>query len=269
MKKFILIICAVVALSSLFCSCKADPNTLIVGATANPHAQILQFVKEDYEALGYKLKIKIYTDYVMPNTSLASGDLHANFFQHLPYLENFNKEKGTNLVSACAVHYEPMAIFGKNISSLSQIAKNAKIIIPTDASNQSRALLLLAEHNIITLSENANVLTGVTLLNVVNNNGYNLIPVDSASAPAQLNNADNGAIALLNGNYALASGYDLANALAIENSNSETAIRYANVLAVKAENLNDPKIQALVNLLTSEKVKEYIISTFNGAVLPV
>ena len=271
MKKISIIVCALLlCLSSIFAACsgKRDENTLIVGASATPHAEILEFVKEDFEALGYKLEIVVYTDYVMPNNSLANGDLDANFFQHLPYLQEYNKSKSTNLISACAVHYEPMAIFGNGISGLDQLPQGSKIIIPADSTNQARALLLLQANGLITLKEGAN-LSNISILTVENSNGYNLIPVEAASIPAQLKQNGNNAIAVVNGNYAIGAGLSLSNALALESSDSDAALTYANILAINAGDENREPIKALVTLLTSQKVKDYITNSFSGAVLPV
>ena len=272
MKKLSVIVLAIVlCLSSAFYACgksNRDENTLIVGASSTPHAEILEFVKSDFEALGYKLEIAIYTDYIMPNKSLANGDLDANFFQHLPYLEQYNKKNSTNLISACAVHYEPMAIFANGLTDLNQIRTGTKIIIPADTSNQARALFLLEENGLITLDQNATIYN-VTILDVLDSKGFNLIAVEAASIPAQLRQNANGAIAVINGNYAIGAGLSLSNALAIEGKNSNAATTYANILAVKSGNENRQPIKDLVKLLTSEKVKNFITNNYDGAVLPV
>lgn len=254
--------------TTIFAGCFGTKNTVHVGASAKPHAQILEFIKEDYEALGYKLEIHVYTDYVMPNKSLASKDLDANYFQHLPYLNEYNKQFSTNLISACAVHYEPMGIFGKNVSDINSVPNNVPVIIPADSSNQARALLLLAEYGLITLKTGVES-TKVSILDVENSFSRNLVAVEPATIPAQLNNADSGAIAVINGNYALASGLSLEDALATENEESAGTKAYANILAINQGDENREEIKALITLLTSDKVKEYITQTFNGAVLPV
>ncbi len=270
MKKLLCFICLIVTcLSVTGCFGKRDENTLIVGASSTPHADILRFIEQDFESFGFKLEIKIYSDYVLPNTALASGDLDANFFQHLPYLESYNAEHKTNLVSACAVHYEPMGIFGKNLSSLSALPAGAKIIVPTDGSNQTRALLLLAENNVITLKSGVDINTGATPNDIANDNGYNIVPVEAATIPAQLNYSENGSIAVINGNYALSAGLSISSALALESSDGESAITYANILAVQSGDENREAIKKLVELLTSEQTKQYIANNYNGAVLPV
>lgn len=270
MKKILSIICLILTTTAFFgCFRKKDENTLIVGASATPHADILNFVKEDFESFGFKLEIVIYSDYVLPNTALASGDLDANFFQHQPYLTSYNQEYGTNLISACAVHYEPMGIFGKGVSDISNIPTNCKIIIPADGSNQTRALLLLANEGIITLKNGVDVNTGVTPNDVINNNGHDLVCVEAATIPAQLNYSENGSIAVINGNYALASGLSISNALALENKNTQSATTYANVIAVKNGEENREPIKKLIELLKSEKTKLFITNNYAGAVLPI
>lgn len=269
MKKIITFICILALTLSCFTGCgKRDENHIIVGASSTPHAEILEFIKSDYEALGYTLEIVIYTDYIMPNTSLAIGDLDANYFQHLPFLQQYNKSNGANLVSACAVHYEPMGIFAKGVNDISAISQNSVIIIPADQSNQARALFLLAENNLITLADGVTI-TNVTVLDVVDDKGHTIRPVEAASIPAQLNQGDNGTVAVINGNYALSSGISLTTALAVEDKNSEAALTYANVLAVQNGHEQRQAIKDLVKLLTSEKVKNYITANYQGAVLPL
>ena len=269
MKKLICFICLVVTcLTVTGCFGKRDENTLIVGASSTPHADILRFIEQDFESFGYKLEIKVYADYVLPNTALAAGDLDANFFQHLPYLQSYNAEHKTNLISACAVHYEPMGIFGNNVSSLSTLPAGAKILIPADGSNQTRALLLLAENNVITLKNGVDINTGVTPNDIANNNGYKVVAVEAATIPA-LNYSENGTIAVINGNYALSAGYSISNALAIESSDGAAATTYANIIAVQSGDENREAIKKLVELLTSEKTKQFITNNYNGAVLPV
>lgn len=270
MKKLLCFICLIVTcITFTGCFNTKDENTLIVGASSTPHADILRFVKEDFESFGYKLEIKVYSDYVLPNSALAAGDLDANFFQHLPYLLSFNKDNGTNLVSACAVHYEPMGIFGKNLTNLSSIPANTKIIIPADGTNQTRALLLLAQNGIITLKDGVNVSTGATPNDILNSNGHNVIAVEAATIPAQFNYSENGTIAVINGNYALSAGIAISTALAIESKDGESATTYANIIAVRAGDENRGAIQKLVELLTNEKTKQFITNNYSGAVLPI
>lgn len=271
MKKLFIFTIITAICISLFPGCLAgskNPNEITVGASATPHAEILRFLEEDYEALGYQLNIVTYTDYIMPNSSLANGDLDANFFQHLPYLEEYNKKSGTNLISAGAIHYEPMGIFANGISDLSQLQSGAKIILPADSSNQARALLLLASNNIIVLEENVE-LVNLTVLNVLNSNGFVLYPVEASSIPAQLKQSEKGTIAVINGNYAIGAGIDIATALATELSNSLGSTTYANILAIRKDDENRQAIIDLVNLLKSDKVKKYITDNYGGAVLPV
>lgn len=272
MKKILIAISTILCITLFASACgltnKKDPNTLTIGASTTPHAEILEFAKSDFEALGYKLEIIIYTDYIMPNRSLAGGDLDANYFQHTSYLNDYNTKNNTNLISAGAIHYEPMAIFGKNVSDIANIPTNAKIILPADASNQARALFLLAENGIIEIDVNANV-NNLTVLDVLNAKGHTLYPVEAASIPAQLKQSDNGTIAVINGNYALSANLSLSTALAIEKAESEGVAIYANIIAIKEEDKTNELILALIKILTSEKVKTYIRDNYSGAVLPV
>ena len=217
---------------------------------------------------GYKLEIVEFTDYVQPNLALEGGDLLANYFQHKPYLDSFNAQNGTKIVSAAAIHYEPFGLYGNGITSLENLPAGTTIIVPADDSNETRALFLLEQGGLITLAEDATIEKGVTILDIADNKGYNVIHVQADTVPAVLANEEN-ALAVVNGNYALAAGLKIEDALAIEDASGDAAQLYANIIAVREGEENSAKTQALVNALMTVQVKEYIANTYNGAVMAI
>lgn len=245
----------------------ADDKVITVGASATPHAEILEQVKQVLADEGYELKIVTYDDYVLPNQALADGTLDANYFQHKPYLDSFNAKNGTNLVSAGIIHYEPFGIYGNGVTDLKDLAKGATIIIPADDSNETRALFLLQQEGLIKLPDDADAAKGVSTLDIVDDGGYNIVTVQADTVPAQLKNASAGTIAVINGNYALAAGLSISDALATENADGTAAQTYANIIAVRAGDENSPKTQALLKALKTDAVKQYIADTYNGAVV--
>ena len=248
----------------------ADADKVItVGASSTPHAEILEQIKDTLKEQGYELKIVIYDDYVLPNKALADGTIDANYFQHTPYLNNYNESNNTDLVAAAAIHYEPFGIYGKGITDLKELKDGATIIIPADDSNETRSLFLLAQEGLIKLPEDASAEKGVTTLDIVDDGGYNIVPVQADTVAAQLENADEGSIAVINGNYALAAGLKIADALASEDAKGTAAQTYANVVAVRAEDENSDKTKALIAALETDAVKEYIEKTYNGAVVAI
>ena len=242
---------------------------LVVGASATPHAEILEQVKDALAAEGYDLQIKIFDDYVLPNTALEDGELDANYFQHTPYLNSFNEANGTHLVSAALIHYEPFGIYGNGVSDLSELAEGADIIIPADDSNETRALLLLQQEGLITLPEDASAIEGVTTLDIVDDGGYNITAVQADTVPAQLANSNEGTIAVINGNYALQAGLHSADALALEDASGDAAQTYANIVAVREGEEQSEKTLALVKALQTAEVKTFIEETYNGAVVAI
>ncbi len=240
-----------------------------VGATSTPHGEILEYIKGDIAEQGYDLQITIYDDYVLPNKALADGELDANYFQHTPYLNSYNKSNGTELVSAASIHYEPFGLYGNGVDSVKNVAAGASIVIPADDSNETRALLLLAQEGLITLPEGANAVDGVTTLDIVDNHGYKITAVQADTVAAQFNNSDKGSLAVINGNYALAAGLNANDALAVEDASGSAAQTYANIIAVKKGEENSDKTQALVNALKTDKVKKYIEDTYKGAVIAI
>ena len=236
----------------------ADDKVITVGASATPHAEILEQVKQVLADEGYELKIVTYDDYVLPNQALADGTLDANYFQHKPYLDSFNAKNGTNLVSVGAIHYEPFGIYGNGVTDLKDLAKGATIIIPADDSNETRALFLLQQEGLIKLPDDADAAKGVSTLDIVDDGGYNIVTVQADTVPAQLKNASAGTIAVINGNYALAAGLKISDALATENADGTAAQTYANIIAVRSGDENSPKTQALLKALKTDAVKQYI-----------
>ena len=250
-------------------STAGTPDTLQAGASPTPLAAILEQVKDTLAAEGYDLQIVIYDDYVLPNQSLADGSLDANYFQHTPYLNSFNASNGTDLVSAAKIHYEPFGLYGNDVASVADIASDATILIPADDSNETRALLLLAQEGLIELPADASAEKGVTTLDIVDAKGHDVQPLQADTVPAQLANSNPGTVAVINGNYALQAGLHASDALAIEDASGDAAQTYANIIACRAGEENSAKIQALVKALQSDAVKDYIEKTYNGAVVAI
>ena len=241
---------------------------IVVGASSTPHAEILEAVSGELEALGYELDIKIFDDYVMPNLALADGEIDANYFQHEPYLLNFNAENGTDLVSAAAIHYEPMGIYGGSKSSLDELAEGDIIAVPNDGTNEARALLLLQDQGLITLKEGIDASTETaTILDIAENpKNLEIVEMEAKNIPHSLPDV---AFAVINGNYALQAGLTGEDALASESADSDAAQTYANILAVRAGEEDSAKTQALVTALTSETCRQFIEETYSGAVVPI
>lgn len=242
-----------------------DDKTITVAASATPHSEILEQAKPLLEEKGYELEVTVFNDYVQPNEVVESGDFDANYFQHIPYLESFNEEKGTHLVNAGGIHYEPFGIYPGTKSSLDDIAEGDSIAVPNDTTNEARALLLLQDNGIITLKDGAGLEATV---NDIAENPYNVEIVElEAAQVARV--ASETAYVVLNGNYALEAGFSVAkDALAFEKSDSEAAKTYVNVIAVKEGNEDSDAIKALVEVLKSDEIKNYINETYDGAVIP-
>ena len=236
--------------------------TLTVGATPNPHAEILAQVKDDLAAEGIDLVVKEYSDYVVPNTAVEEGDLDANYFQHTPYMEKFNEENGTHLVSVGKIHYEPMGIYPGLTKTLEELPDGATIAVPNDATNEARALQLLAAQGLIELKEDAGL---NATPNDITSNPKNLQfkELEAAMLPQTASEVD---LSVINSNFAMEGGMNPAtDSLASEDADSEAAQTFANIIAVKEGHENDPAIQALVKALQSDKVKAYIEKTYSGA----
>lgn len=244
---------------------KKETKKIVIGASPSPHADILKVAKKELKKEGYELEIKEYSDYVQPNTALESGDLDANYFQHKPYLDDFNKQKKTHLVSAGTIHYEPFGIFPGKTKALKALKNGATVAVPNDTTNEARALLLLQDNGIITLKDGAGLEATV---NDIAENPKN-IKIQELEAAQVARVTGEVAYVVLNGNYALEAGYSVGkDALAYEKSDSEAAKTYVNVIAVKEGNENNPAIKALVDTLKSDTIKQYINDTYDGAVIP-
>ena len=240
-------------------------KTVTVGATPAPHAAILEVAKKLMEADGYTLDIKEFNDYVTPNTSLEDGSLDANYFQHVTYMNDFNDERGTHLVNAAGIHYEPLGLYGGKTASLADLADGAKIAVPNDATNEARALLLLEQEGLIKLKEGVGV--SATKSDVEENpHNFEFVEMEARLTPTVLQDVD---MAVVNGNYAIDAGLKIADALAVESAEGDAAEAYVNVIAVKEGNENDEGIQELIKCLKSDEVKSFIEETYDGAVVPL
>lgn len=268
MKKTIAIVLTLVLCLGLLAGCgkKADDKVITVAASPTPHAEILKVAAEVLAKDGYELKITEYSDYVVPNNVVEDGEMLANYFQHQPYLDTFNGENGTHLVSVAAIHYEPFGIYAGTKSAIADLADGDKIAIPNDGSNRARALLLLEAQGVITLKEGVGM--EATVLDIAENaKNLDIVEMEAAQIAGV---RDSVALAVINGNYALNAGLNAGtDAIATEDAASVSAQTYANILVVKEGNEKDAKVQALVKALTSDAVKTYINSTYSGAVVPI
>lgn len=243
----------------------AQGGIITIAASATPHAEILEVAKAELAKQGWDLQITIFDDYILPNEVVESGEFDANYFQHIPYLENFNKDKGTHLANAGGIHYEPFGIYPGKKTDLSAIEKGDVIAVPNDTTNEARALLLLQDNGIITLKEGAGLEATV---NDIAENPYE-VKIEELAAEQIARVVPEVAFVVLNGNYALQAGFSVGNdSLAYEKSDSEAAKTYVNVIAVKEGNENNEGIKALVDVLKSDAVVQYINDTYDGAVIP-
>ena len=267
MKKIIaLTLALVLALGLVACGAKTDNKTITVAASSTPHAEILAVAKEVLAKDGWTLNVTEYADYVVPNNVVEDGEMDANYFQHQPYLDTFNAENGTHLVTVAAVHYEPFGIYAGTKSALSELAAGDKIAVPNDGSNRARALLLLEAQGLIKLTEGIGM--EATVLDIAENAlGLEIYEMEAAQIAGVL---DSVAMGVINGNYALAAGLNAGtDALATEDAASISATTYANILVVKEGNENAEKIQALKKALLSAEVKTFINDNYSGAVVPI
>ena len=242
-----------------------DKGTITVAASPTPHAEILQEAAKLLAEQGWTLEVTEFEDYVQPNLVVESGEFDANYFQHIPYLENFNEEKGTHLVNAGGIHYEPFGIYPGTKTSLDDIADGDVIAVPNDTTNEARALLLLEANGIIKLKADAGLTATV---NDIEENPYN-VKIQELEAAQVSRVVGEVAYVVLNGNYALEAGFSVGqDALAYETSDSEAAQTYVNVIAVKEGNEESEGIKALVEVLKSDEIKQFIEDTYDGAVVP-
>ena len=240
-------------------------GTIKIAASATPHAEILEAAKPILAEEGWDLEVTVYDDYVLPNEAVESGEMDANYFQHVPYLDSFNEERGTHLVEVGEIHYEPFGIYPGTKSSLDDVAEGDVIAVPNDTTNEARALLLLQDNGIITLKADAGLEATV---NDIEENPYN-VQIEELAAEQVARVSDEVAYLVLNGNYALEAGYSVGqDALAYEKSDSEAAKTYVNVVVVKEGNEDNEGVKALVDVLKSDEIKEFINKTYDGAVIP-
>ena len=264
-KVFTIALVALIAITSVFAggAKESDPNTIVIGATPDPHAALLNLVVEDLASQGYTLVVKEFTDYITPNTALEEGELDANFYQHIPYLESFNIEHGTHLVNAGGIHIEPIALYSSKYNSVEAIPDGATIAVPNDPTNEGRALFLLQDAGLIKFPADCSL--EVTPIDIIDNpHNFKFKEIEAASLPRVLKDVD---AAIINGNYAIPAGLIATeDGLLLEGASSP----YVNVIAVKEGNENNPAIQALVAALKSDKVKAYVAERYpNGEVILV
>ncbi|PCG81721.1 metal ABC transporter substrate-binding protein [Streptomyces sp. WZ.A104] len=237
-------------------------KALVVAASPTPHADILNFVKKNLaEKEGLKLEVKEFTDYVLPNTATQNGQVDANFFQHKPYLDDFNKKNGTTIVPVVDVHLEPLGLYSKTVKDLKDIKSGQTIAVPNDTTNGGRALQLLAENGLITLKDGVG--TSAKLSDITDKKGLEFKELEAATVPRALNDVD---AAVINGNYAIEAKLSPAeDSLALEKAEGNP---YANFLAVKAGNEKDPRVEKLARLLNSDEVRKFIEDTYQGSIVP-
>jgi len=239
---------------------------ITVAASPTPHAEILEQVVADLKEKGYELEITEFSDYVQPNLVLESGDVDANFIQHQPYLDDFNKEKGTHIVPVAVIHYEPLGVYPGKSKDLAAISDGASIAVPNDTTNEARALLLLEANGLIKIKEGAGLQATKNDI-VENSHNIDIVELEAAQVSRVVGEVD---FVVLNGNYALAAGFNVAtDSVAKEEQESEAAQTYANILCVKEGDENREDIKALVEALKSEKVKKFIADTYKGAVIAI
>ena len=251
--------------SSSAASDSAQSQTLTVAASPSPHAEILNnFAAPKLKEQGIDLQTKEYTDYIIPNQVTSSGEVDANYFQHINYLNNYNDENGTDLVGVAAIHYEPFGIYAGKSSDLTNIADGAQIAVPNDPTNEGRALLLLQQENLITLKDPDNL--EATPVDIAENpHNLQFVEVEAAAVPRQLQDVD---FAVINGNYAIEAGFHVKDAVAVESKGGKAVEQYANYIVTTPERKDDDRIAALVSVLTSDDFKQYLSDTYGQDVLP-
>ena len=264
-KVFAIVLCLALILSLGACAKKED-KTITVAASPIPHAEILKVAGDVLAKDGWTLKVTEYPDYVVPNTVVEDGEMDANYFQHQPYLDTFNAENKTHLVSVAQVHYEPFGIYAGTKSAIADLADGDKIAIPNDGSNRARALLLLEAQGIIKLTDGVGM--DATVLDITEKSPeVEIVEMEAAQIAGV---RDSVALAVINGNYALLAGLNAGtDAIAVEDAASISAQTYANILVVKEGNEKTAKTEALKKALLSTEVKDFINNTYSGAVVPI
>lgn len=269
-KRIALALIGVLAVTGLATGCSSketasEDNVIKVGASITPHAEVLYELEETLAEAGYTLEVVEYTDYVIPNTALFDGDIDANYFQHVPYLETFNEENDTDLVPVFSVHFEPLSLYAGKLADLALLGDGGKVAVPNDTSNEARALLLLEELGFITLADGVGL---TATIQDITNNPLNLeiVEIEAAQLVRTLPDVD---FAVITGNYALEGGLTAADVVASESNESVGAETYKNVVAVKAGNENDAKTLALIEAFEKSSVSEFITETYGGVVVPL
>ena len=261
----LLLLLAFIFVGASACSKDEDELKLTLAASVTPHAEILRVAAKELEKDGYEVEIKEFTDYILPNKVTTDGDVDANYFQHVSYLNDYNANNNTDLVSVGGIHYEPLCLYGGQTESLDELTDGASIAVPNDPSNEARALKVLQQEGLIKLREGAGL--AATILDIEDNpRNRDIKELAAEQLPRSLEDVD---FAVINGNFALQSGLSPEDALAIEVLDDETLGLYQNVLAVRAGSEDEPAIQALVEALKSDAVKDYINETWKGAVVPI
>jgi len=243
-----------------------ESKVIKVAASSVPHAEILEEAKAELEQEGYSLEIAEFQDYVKPNEVVEEEEYDANYFQHTPYLDDFNAEKGTHLTAAAKIHYEPFGIYPGLSASLDDIKEGTKIAVPNDTTNEARALLLLQDNGVITLKEEAGL---TATINDIEENPYNveIVELEAAQVPRVVAEVD---FAVMNGNYALEAGFNVgSDAIAAETADSKAAQTYANIICVKEGNENSDGVKALIKVLQGDHIKQFIDEKYEGAVVPI
>lgn len=272
MKKLLYLVLVLTLVVTAFAGCSGAASksgkgqTLVVGASITPHAEILNVAKDILAKKGIELKVVEFTDYVQPNLNVESGELDANYFQHKPYLDQFNKDNNTHIVSVAAIHYEPFGIYPGKTKTLEDLPDGAVITVPNDGTNEARALMLLEDLGLIKLKEGTGFTA--TILDIAENpKNLQIKELEAAQLTLSLQDVD---MAVINGNYAIQAGLNAGtDALATEDKDSEAAQTYANILCVKEGNENNPAVLELVNALKSDEVKKFIEEKYKGAVVPL
>ncbi len=267
MKKVLILALALVLLASVFSGFAAasdDLTPIVVGASPTPHAEILAQIAEPLKEAGYELEVIEFTDYIQPNLALDSGELDANYFQHQPYLDDFNEKNGTKLSGVAAIHYEPFGIYPGKTATLEDLADKAKVAVPNDPTNEARALLLLEAQGLIKLNEEAGL--EATIRDIEENpKDLDIIEIEAAQLARSLPDVD---IAVINGNYAIQAGLNAStDAIAVEAKDSLAAETFANVIAVREADEQSDKTKALIAALETDEVKKFIDDTYQGAVI--
>jgi D-methionine transport system substrate-binding protein len=271
MKKTLLVILTLLLLIGIFAGCsskgtKPNDGKIVIGASVTPHAQILKQTEQMLKDKGIELEIVEFTDYVQPNKAVDEGSLDANYFQHQPYLDQFNKDNGTKVVPVASIHYEPFGIFPGKTATIEELKDGAVISVPNDGTNEARALMLLEAQGLIKLKEGTGFYA--TVLDIVENPKN--LQIKELAAEQLTHSLEDVDLAVINGNYAIQAGLNAStDALAVEDKDSDAAQTYANVLCVKEGNEDDKDIKVLLEVLQSEEIKKFIEETYEGAVVPI